>query len=268
METKWIDAWIRWDRADDDNHHEAEEMGENPFQTDSSQDFSFSFHREDTDKSIQIHLCGYKPESEEAWSSTGLTIWRSGEYLCRYLASHPSLFAAQEKVLECGSGLGLCGILARMISSEPRKVVLTDGDTETLAQLRRNIKRNCENDTTISCRQLLWGLKSAKSFQSTHGMFDLILGSDLIYVKAVVGPLWDTVDTLLSDDGVFIMAYCARRTESERNVTLDDILEASRLAGFSNECVDTFGNEEGEDIYIHRFIRQKRPNWNHINHCH
>lgn len=256
-ETKWIDAWIRWNKAEDDEDSaEEEERVENPFHIDASKEFSFSFAQQQHEEIIQIHLQGYNSESEEAWSSTGLTVWRSGEYLCRYLAGNPSLLKDSSlRVLECGSGLGLCGIFAHFLSKKALNIYLTDGDTEALSQLRRNIKRNCNNDTLISCHQLLWGLETAQAFRDSHGTFDLIIGSDLIYVKAVVKPLWDTINTLLTQQGVCLMAYCARHTESDRHVTLHDILEASRLVGFCNQCVETATNEDGEEIYIHRFWR-------------
>lgn len=46
------------------------------------------------------------------------------------------------RVLEVGLGLGQCGLLAHSLSHDNATTVLTDGDTNTLKQLRHNVSIN------------------------------------------------------------------------------------------------------------------------------
>jgi predicted nicotinamide N-methyase len=253
-ETVWIDAWIRWERdskeiyADDDNDDEIVDTELQPTDT-----FSYCF---DVGKNEQIHISlgGFELECEEVWSSTGLTIWKSSQHLCQYLIENKEMLEGDCHVLEVGSGLGKCGILAHLLSSKGKGLTyLTDGDTETLKQLRKNVKENViDNHDNLSCHQLLWGKDTAQNFlkqqsiQNDH-LFDVILGSDLIYVTSVISPLFETVKTMIQpESGVFVMAHCARRRGNEVNV--DMILDEAKQQGFIYKVV----NEE-DDISVFEF---------------
>lgn len=82
-----------------------------------------------------IRLQGWKKELGQQLESTGLTMWRAGEDLGRYLyEKRAALFKAAKggrHVLELGCGLGLCGILAARLNPQG-VVVLTDGDEVTM----------------------------------------------------------------------------------------------------------------------------------------
>jgi hypothetical protein len=111
------------------------------------------------------------------------------------------------------------------------RIYLTDGDTDTLHQLRANVAANSttiddlaaattetkqikayqKQHHEISCHQLLWGKESTHRFCERHDLacdksggasIDLVLGSDLIYVPHVIESLFETVCVLLeqSDD--------------------------------------------------------------------
>lgn len=85
-----------------------------------------------------IRLQGWKKELGQQLDSTGLTMWRAGEDLGRYLYERcASLFQGGEgrkRVLELGCGLGLCGILAARLNPHG-VVVLTDGDELTMGKV-------------------------------------------------------------------------------------------------------------------------------------
>lgn len=160
-----------------------------------------------------------------------------------------------------GSGLGRCGLLAHRLAHEGATTVLTDGDTDVLKQLRRNVARNAAGGRgggAVSCVQLLWGEDRAEAFlerqrqrSSCGGKFDLILGSDLIYVTSVIRPLFETVQVLLSDDpgSRFLMAHCARREGNE--VDLPAVMEGAAGEGFNHKVLE----EEG-DISVFCFTRK------------
>ena len=152
--------------------------------------------------------------------------------------------------------MGLCGILAQKIGS--KRCIMTDGDTDTLKQMRHNVKLNLSEEeissstSPIRCEQLRWG-RNLSSFRERHindykkrngenndsydGLFDLIMGSDIIYVEEILEPLFETVAQLLSiqtndmknnteSTPKFLLAY------ARRNVSIDLVLNCATRFGF------------------------------------
>lgn len=264
-ETQWVDSSIRWDAAEllkeNDNACSSEGAPFDPFaDPDPTDTFSFRFLRPveventsdgdgDGDNAVvEIDLQGYKPESDQIWNSTGLTLWRAAEYLGGYLAKHADLLQ-NKRIIELGAGLGLCGILAaKLMSTYPNdgkechtaSVFLTDGDTDAMAQLRENVRLNIPptESKSISCRQLLWGHQTTTDFLQLYGegkTFDVLLASDVVYVQDIITPLFETVQVLLSRGGFFLFSYCTRRRV---DVKIESVLTAGDEAGFSHKCVD------------------------------
>ena len=216
---------------------------------------------------VDIRLRGYKTDADEVWQSTGLTLWRASDYLCRYQMENLPLFR-NRRILELGAGLGLNGILAwRSTASSPdTRVCITDGDSDALVHLRENLIRNRgddDNDETagkVSCHQLIWGEQSSEHFLAhvaNSRKYDIILASDIIYSAVIVEPLWATVKTLLKgpndskgcqeeDGGVFVMAYARR----EVPVSIELVLRTAIENGFVYELVK--GNDE-EGIWVYTF---------------
>lgn len=303
-EIPWIDAWTRWERCES----LSDDADDNTVVADSPERFQFHFSTTDGTP-IDIELEGYHMESQEVWCSTGLTPWMSGEHLCHLLLQNSShvfshVHDTHVRILELGSGLGLCGIflyhlmllLLSSMSARTVELYLTDGDTDTLRRLRANMHQNTvpQKDRRripsppgrIECRQLLWGRDTAQQFLvqqqqesgNDHNKFDIILGSDLIYVRSMVPLLWETVDTLLATQGVFYMAYCARQTTASdpRQVCLHDILQEATAAGFVyEECSSALDSKDGkyeatgsggarttsnhgEPIHIHKYWKKTR----------
>ena len=220
---------------------------------------------------VDIRLRGYKTDADEVWQSTGLTLWRASDYLCRYQMENLRLFR-NRRILELGAGLGLNGILAwRSTASSPdARVCITDGDSDALVHLRENLIRNRgddDNDETagkVSCHQLIWGTESSEQFLAhvaNNRKYDIILASDIIYSAVIVEPLWATVKPLLKgpndnqgcqeeDGGVFVMAYARR----EVPVSIELVLRTAIENGFVYELVK--GNdEEGIWVYTFRYHR-------------
>lgn len=125
-ETRWIDAWIRWERTDDDEEEKEEEEQADETPSPPTDTFSFAYHKTSTTPTttIEIHLQGFPSDSEQTWNSTGLTLWRSSASLCDYLArawnqanveeatTSKNLWIRNHRFLELGAGLGRSGILA------------------------------------------------------------------------------------------------------------------------------------------------------------
>uniref|UniRef100_A0A7S1Y3T4 Calmodulin-lysine N-methyltransferase n=1 Tax=Grammatophora oceanica TaxID=210454 RepID=A0A7S1Y3T4_9STRA len=212
-----------------------------------------------TSSSIHVKLSGYKMENGQILRSTGLTLWTASPRLCEYLvttttnnnqqhhqATTPIEFIRNRRVLELGAGLGLCGIVAHKLGA--KQVVLTDGDTDTLKEMKQNVEANCRSAIsasggivaeTITCHQLRWGHR-LDEFRERHGTFDTILAADVVYLEEMLHPLFDTVVKLLDRDrGRFLLSY------TRRNVNIDLVLNSARERNF------VWMHPEGiEDVYI------------------
>jgi len=79
----------------------------------------------------------------ESPNSTGLGLWLAAEFMCGYLVENPDLIIGKQ-VLELGAGMGLPGLVSLHLGAS--RVLLTDGDSDVLANLRHNV--NLNNITT------------------------------------------------------------------------------------------------------------------------
>ena len=147
-EIPWTDDRIRWvedfqkekNKPDDDDEEEEEEEEEVPFldpfaDPHPMQTFDFAFattdNNDDNQTKIHVTVQGYKRNADAVWQSTGLTLWKAAEFLCRYLVQHQERFVhCQCDILELGAGLGLCGLVAHLLGAT--HVCITDGDTDAL----------------------------------------------------------------------------------------------------------------------------------------
>ncbi|OWZ16357.1 hypothetical protein PHMEG_0009863 [Phytophthora megakarya] len=209
--------------------------------------FEFNFGKSATeDAEITIRLNGLRRDIGQTLQSTGLTIWRAGDFLSDYMYQDRSRFAGKS-IIELGSGLGLIGILASHLTDQP--VVITDGDDDTIELLVANCKLN-EVDDRVQCRKLLWGV----DLDGIQDKFDIVLGADIIYEQEHVVSLFETAKYLLKprrcsvEEGgraasEFLLAY------TKRNVSIDYVLETASSFGFEWEEPT---NDEG--IYTFRLV--------------
>jgi predicted nicotinamide N-methyase len=140
---------------------------------------------------------------------------------------------------------------------------MTDGDVDTLVNMRENVTRNGiplgimgekhgngNNNNTMDCPQLIWGQQLPEFLQQyasdDNGPFDVVLAADIIYVTEIIQPLWETVDTILPPHGLFMLAY------ARRNVPIDLVLEQATQRGFTWSCPD---NAEG--VFLFRRLGQE-----------
>ena len=169
--------------------------------------------------------------------STGLAIWTCSQILSGYLIDNPH-HVRDERVLELGAGLGLCGIVAHKLGA--RQVLATDGDVDVLENLRYNLDQNADCSSTVACPQLVWG-KNLSEFEQVHDQQGVILATDVFYAPGCVKPLWQTVDHLLKDNGRFLLAFCPRK------VALEDVLDEARDKGFTWACPDITACSDSSD---------------------
>ena len=177
-------------------------------------------------------------------NSTGLTLWKGSKSLAEYLSVHDDLIV-NKKVLELGAGTGICGLMAHKLEAE--HVIITDGDTDTLRNIRENINLNVkQDDSSIQCQQLLWGA-NVEAFRQKWSAddqgFDIVMGGDIVYAQRSLEPLFETVVSLLSNEAgaKFILSYVYRS-----GVTIENVFNCAKKHGFQwvesedNECVYIF----------------------------
>nr|XP_007147073.1 hypothetical protein PHAVU_006G094000g [Phaseolus vulgaris]ESW19067.1 hypothetical protein PHAVU_006G094000g [Phaseolus vulgaris] len=118
---------------------------------------------------------------------TGCSIWPSSLFLSELILSHPELFF-NKSCFEIGSGVGLVGLCLAHVKAS--KVILSDGDLSTLANMKLNLELNnlnvesnvperSKDPKMVKCLYLPW--ESASESQLQDIMPDVILGADVIY---------------------------------------------------------------------------------------
>ncbi|KAJ1417097.1 S-adenosyl-L-methionine-dependent methyltransferase [Sesbania bispinosa] len=135
---------------------------------------------------------------------TGCSIWPSSLFLSELILSHPELFS-NKSCFEIGSGVGLVGLCLAHVKVS--KVILSDGDISTLANMKFNLELNdlkFETDSpqrnkdpsTVKCLYLPW--ESASESQLQDIMPDVVLGADVIYDPVCLPHLVRVLTILLS----------------------------------------------------------------------
>ncbi|KAH6773541.1 S-adenosyl-L-methionine-dependent methyltransferases superfamily protein [Perilla frutescens var. frutescens] len=134
---------------------------------------------------------------------TGCSIWPSSLFMSEFILSFPDLFA-NKCCFEVGSGVGLVGICLSHVKAS--KVILTDGDFSTLANMKVNLELNhlttgnhtsgkLSHDEMVHCVCLPWESASDDDLHSFAP--DIILGADVIYDPSCLPHLVRVLSALL-----------------------------------------------------------------------
>ncbi|CAI9769500.1 unnamed protein product [Fraxinus pennsylvanica] len=118
---------------------------------------------------------------------TGCSIWPSSLFLSEFILSFPDIFS-NKCCFEVGSGVGLVGICLAHVNAS--KVILSDGNLSTLANMKLNLELNHlrtgmqlldhhTNCNMVHCVCLPW--ESASEDELCYFTPDIILGADVIY---------------------------------------------------------------------------------------
>jgi len=144
VETTWLEHQVHHKQDDDDDQEADEEEQE--------EDKTFVFHLFDKDEAdaaryelVEFHsLAPNVPAITlrgmiDYPTSTGLGLWKAAYAMSDYLVQH-SHYIVNQRVLELGAGMGYCGIVAYHLGAA--QVLLTDGDSSVLENLRYNVALN------------------------------------------------------------------------------------------------------------------------------
>uniref|UniRef100_A0A7S3YYH1 Calmodulin-lysine N-methyltransferase n=1 Tax=Lotharella globosa TaxID=91324 RepID=A0A7S3YYH1_9EUKA len=170
---------------------------------------------------------------------TGLSIWGASVVLARWLCDLRENLKGLT-VLELGAGCGLSGLSLGVVGS-PKTLTLTDASPDTVENLQHNIELNqgAFGETEVSCCSLQWGdvnkwQESRKDKQKEHQqqedddddageqkanarsssidtVFDVVIGSDLVYDKEVVPLFVSALKCLLTPKGNFYYTTAVNR---------------------------------------------------------
>ena len=120
--------------------------------------------------------------SSASWPLFGL-LWPSGAHMAARLARRP--VSAGERILEIGCGLALASLVGHRRGAD-----MTASDCHPLASafLQENLRLN--GLPPMKYRHGQWGVPvEADASAQVQGLFDLVLGSDLLYERDEGGTL-------------------------------------------------------------------------------
>ena len=203
----------------------------------------------DLDESIDI-LCDYFGEenqdqslAEEHCPYFGV-MWEAGIGLSQYLTKE---MCKDKKILEIGCGLGLPSFVASRFNG---KVVATDFHADVPVFLKINQQKN-----NIKFEYIVMNWRNEiERISSSLGLFDLVLGSDLLYesqhamevAKALIAFLKPGGKIILSDPG---RAYVQKFVSSMKELGYPEVFITQKVsAHLTTKKIE-------REIYIFEFTK-------------
>jgi len=200
------------------------------------------------------------PNQNDAYDgdSTGEHIWdEATALLITWLAENGDVLNCTS-VLELGAGVGLVGIFAGLLVKSNEwntAVVITDGDPFVVERLEKTLELN-KLDRDILATTLAWGERDLDH------KFDLIIGSDIVYVTISVKKILQCVKQHLTPGGIFMLSQKMRYTvrmkkgvdgEKEgiadvasKDEVMENFLLEAKEFGFQVETVKTENQGQSE----------------------
>ncbi|MBN2450963.1 MAG: methyltransferase domain-containing protein [Lentisphaeria bacterium] len=159
-------------------------------------------------------------------------LWDAAKALATFMIERPELWPGR-RVLELGCGLGLPSLAAARLGAQ---VTAADYHPDNEAFFLANARLN--GVSSIRYLRMDWRRPALTD------SFDIVLGSDLIYEAAMVGPLAACVRQCCRPGGVCFLADPGR-------ARLQETCSCFEAAGFSADL------EPQDDIYILRFTKDR-----------
>ncbi|KAG1691930.1 hypothetical protein DVH05_026091 [Phytophthora capsici] len=176
----------------------------------------------------------------------GTTVWDSSKTLLKFIEQHPERFQRFSSICELGAGCGgLAGIASAIITGGLADVVLTDIGP-VLPWLRRNVRENLTDKEIqrVRVQQHAWGTPVT----NLKVPFDCVLCADVVYEKACVKPLVQSLLALSHRKTVIFLANERRAPEvrAEFMRHLDTYFQWKEIpkteldAGYLKEAIEVF----------------------------
>ncbi|KAB2578729.1 Nicotinamide N-methyltransferase [Lasiodiplodia theobromae] len=134
--------------------------------------------------------------------TTGLRTWEAALHLGAYLASESGQqWVRGKRVLELGAGTGLLSILCTK-HLQATKATATDGDEGVVDSIKTNLFLNGldaqgSTDSIVLRWGWSWALEESLYYEGSKDQYDVVLGADVTYDKAVIPVLVSTLADLL-----------------------------------------------------------------------
>lgn len=169
------------------------------------------------------------------------TVWPSAESLAAYFSESPQLVQGL-RVLELGSGTGLCGLVLGKLGAS--RVALTDYNSDAIDLLEDNIEAN-QLGSTCSAHQLVWGeVENSQQILSAIGgeKFDIVLGTDVVYEPECIDPLLSSALHFLKPTGSLYLANHVARYRKFSQI----VSETAQKLGLEQSVQPSFVGKEGQ----------------------
>ena len=163
---------------------------------------------------------------------TGCAVWEAGLVLAELAVAHPERFA-ERSCLELGCGTGLSGIL--ISRQRPKRLVLTDGNSETLDNLRFNLAVNAvavdTADAAVLCSHFNWEVEPDSIALEILADVDVVVAADILYDPCTIRGLVRTLEFFLHDGAASREAVIV--TAIRQEATLLGFVEAVQKSGIA-----------------------------------
>ena len=178
-----------------------------------------SFHQEyETDTSdLTIkdrHFRFFTPKSLDKFIDPGdifhdfplwSKIWEASIILSDYLSGMP--VDSEKRFLEIGCGMGVVGVVASRFG---HRVTMTEYNPDALSFAKANASANLSaGDAGLEITELDW------ENPRLEGLFDYIIGSEVIYKEKDYQPILKLFETFLKPSGEIILAEGVRKASME-----------------------------------------------------
>ncbi|QDP00240.1 class I SAM-dependent methyltransferase [Thalassotalea sp. PS06] len=190
-----------------------------------------------------IHLCGLRNKQEfhdpdgiaakmgissASWPIFGI-LWPSSIVLAKFIQDFDT---DKKRILEVGCGLGLTSL---MLNKQGDDITATDHHPEVNRFLKRNTTLN--NDPEIPFERVDWTDKT-----DTLGLFDLIIGSDLLYEDEHIELLAKFIESHALQTCQIVIVDPGRGRKAK-------LVKRLSLSGFSNHTQSAENSPELPDGY-------------------
>ena len=187
------------------------------------------------------------PLADGVHGSTGNQHWPSGTVLARELLEQTQLVKGRS-VLDLGAGCGLAGMVAAAIGA--KRVVLTDGDEETLQNLKHNVEASSSlysESGSLQVKHLRW--QDAEAWPDEEKV-DLVISSDTVFGHFGGALASCALRVLKADSQVILVA------PEDRRAGVPEFLARMHEAGYQ-EVKARRTEEEGEAFWIYELQKER-----------
>ncbi|GAB9469012.1 putative n2,n2-dimethylguanosine trna methyltransferase [Globisporangium polare] len=199
----------------------------------------------------------------------GGSIWTSGRILAEHLelqqARYRPLFQGK-RVVELGSGTGYVGLMTA-VCFEPAHVYLTDLATH-VACLERNVAINAQvvrPGVNVRVAELSWGsssqesaflqtLKDEGSADTEKSTVDVILGTDVAYLRELYEPLLHTLRHIATEKTLILLGL----NRADTDIAFFQRLEQDGFEYYKIADEQLHGDYHGKDFGLFE-IRRSKP---------